>query len=112
MTNADFYTYRVLWSEEDNEFVGLCAEFPSLSHLAPDRHAALDGIVQLVQDVLQDMESSEETPPQPLTQRKYSGELRLRMPPAMHQKLALEAAEGKTSLNAVIVRRLAFPVDY
>jgi hypothetical protein len=27
----DRYTYRVTWSEDDNEYVGLCAEFPSLS---------------------------------------------------------------------------------
>lgn len=25
------YTYRVKWSVEDNGYVGLCAEFPSLS---------------------------------------------------------------------------------
>ncbi|ENU41348.1 hypothetical protein F985_04021 [Acinetobacter seifertii] len=25
------YTYRVKWSAEDNGYVGLCAEFPSLS---------------------------------------------------------------------------------
>ncbi|GFO77217.1 antitoxin [Bathymodiolus platifrons methanotrophic gill symbiont] len=28
------YTYRVTWSEEDGEFLGLCSEFPSLSWLA------------------------------------------------------------------------------
>lgn len=27
----DRYTYRVTGSEDDNEYVGLCAEFPSLS---------------------------------------------------------------------------------
>jgi predicted HicB family RNase H-like nuclease len=107
MDRADLYTYRVLWSSEDDEFVGLVAEFPSLSHLATERHAALEGIVGLVREVLQDMETSGEVPPEPLAQKQYSGELRLRMPPAMHKKLALEAAEEKTSLNAVIVRRLA-----
>jgi len=30
----DRYTYRVIWSEEDCEHVGLCAEFPSLSWMA------------------------------------------------------------------------------
>ena len=30
----DKYTYRVTWSEEDQEYVGLCLEFPSLSWLA------------------------------------------------------------------------------
>ena len=37
----DRYTYRVTWSEEDNEYVGLCAEFPSLSWLAANPEAAL-----------------------------------------------------------------------
>ena len=27
----DRYTYRVTWAEEDEEYVGLCAEFPNLS---------------------------------------------------------------------------------
>ena len=30
----DHFTYRVTWSPEDGEHVGLCAEFPSLSWLA------------------------------------------------------------------------------
>jgi hypothetical protein len=29
MLENDRYTYRVTWSEEDEEYVGLCAEFPS-----------------------------------------------------------------------------------
>jgi hypothetical protein len=32
--NLDHYTYRVTWSPEDNEHVGQCVEFPSLSWLA------------------------------------------------------------------------------
>ena len=61
---ASYYTYRVLWSEEDQEFVGLCAEFPSLSWLDEDQHAAFDGIVQLVSECLGDTESLEEPPEQ------------------------------------------------
>ena len=30
---SDKYTYRVTWSEADGEFVGLCAEFPSLNRI-------------------------------------------------------------------------------
>ena len=32
--SVDHYTYRVSWSAEDGEHVGLCAEFPSPSWLA------------------------------------------------------------------------------
>jgi len=51
----DKYTYRVTWSEDDNEYVGLCAEFPSLSWLADTPEKALKGIRKLVADVLSDM---------------------------------------------------------
>ena len=42
--NARHYTYRVTWSEEDGEFVGLCAEFPGLSWLADSMEGALKGL--------------------------------------------------------------------
>ncbi|WP_297794699.1 hypothetical protein [Mycobacterium sp.] len=48
----DHYTYRVEWSPEDNEWVGLCPELPSLSWLEPDKAKALAGIERLVQNVV------------------------------------------------------------
>lgn len=48
----DTYTYRVEWSDADNEWVGLCAELPSLSWLDPDKAKALAGIERLVGDVV------------------------------------------------------------
>ena len=106
MDIVDRYTYRVIWSEDDKEFVGLCAEFPSLSWLSAEREAALRGIVQLVRDTVADLDAGEEAP-LPLTDRPYSGELRIRIPPAIHQRLALEAAERGTSLNKIIVQKLS-----
>ena len=46
----DRYTYRVTWSAEDGEYVGLCAEFPSLSWLASTPEGALKGIRNTVAD--------------------------------------------------------------
>ena len=39
----DHYTYRVTWSADDEEYVGLCAEFPSLSWLGPTQEEAFAG---------------------------------------------------------------------
>lgn len=55
---ADKYTFRVMWSEEDDEFIGLCTEFPSLSWLAASPESALKGIRSVVQKCLKDLESS------------------------------------------------------
>ena len=55
----DYYTYRVTWSDNDNEYVGLCAEFPSLSWLAASPEAALKGMRKVVADVVKDMKKME-----------------------------------------------------
>ena len=67
------YTYRVLWSEEGQEYVGLCVEFPSLSWLALPPEEALEGIRQLAADVVADMQANGETPPTSLSTERYSG---------------------------------------
>lgn len=46
---------HVIWSSEDQEFIGLCDEFPSLSWLEPTWEAALNGIKKLVAEVREDM---------------------------------------------------------
>ena len=63
---TDRYTYRVAWSAEDAEYVGLCAEFPSLSWLAPTSDDALLGIRRLVAECVADMRAAGETPPLPI----------------------------------------------
>ena len=57
MANFERYTYRVIWSEEDQEFVALCAEFPSLSYLHEGQEQAFQGIRELVEQVVEDLES-------------------------------------------------------
>lgn len=107
MDTVNRYTYRVVWSEEDQEFAGLCAEFPSLSHLEKAQPQALAGIVELVRGVVADMADSGESPPVPLSDREYSGELRVRMPPGLHRRLAMRAAEEKTSINRLILEQIS-----
>lgn len=51
------FTYRVTWSAEDGEFLATCAEFPSLSWLAPSQIEALQGLENLLREVLADMRS-------------------------------------------------------
>lgn len=107
MLKNDRYTYRVTWSEEDNEYVGLCAEFPSLSWLEPAPEAALRGIRQVVAEVVADLEANGEDTPEPLAIKKYSGRFMLRIPPELHRRLTIEAAEAGISLNRLASERLS-----
>mgnify|MGYP000854734255 CR=1 FL=1 len=107
MLKDDRYTYRVTWSEEDGEYVGLCAEFPSLSWLAPEPEAALRGIRQAVADVVVDLQKNGEPVPEPIAAIKFSGRFMVRIPPELHRQLALEAAEAGISLNRLASDKLS-----
>ena len=104
---SDHYTYRITWSVEDGEHVGLCAEFPSLSWLAPTPDQALSGIRRLVSTCIEDMQSTGEKEPEPIADRAYSGRFVVRIPPEAHRALAVEAAEQGVSLNRLASTRLA-----
>lgn len=104
---AKFYTYRVIWSEEDEEFVGLCAELPSLSWLDEDQQSAFSGIVELVQSCINDLASQDEPIPTPLSKKQYSGKFMVRIPPEQHRQLAIQAAEQGVSLNRLASSKLA-----
>lgn len=105
--NIKHYTYRVTWSPEDGEHVGLCSEFPSLSWLAKTPEAALKGIQKLVAGVVADMQANGEQVPEALAEKTYSGEFRVRIPPLVHRNLALMAAEQGVSLNRLASAKLA-----
>lgn len=48
----DEYTYKVEWSDADNQWIGLCPELPSLFWLDPNESKALSGIERLVRNVV------------------------------------------------------------
>lgn len=106
-SHAEKYTYRVTWSEEDEEFVGLCAEFPSLSWLSDNQIEAIKGIRQLVDETCADITSEGEDLPEPISLRHYSGRFQARINPHVHRKLALRAAEEGRSLNSLVSSLLA-----
>ena len=103
----DHYTYRVTWSVDDQEYVGLCAEFPSLSWLASSPEAALRGIRGIVAEVVEDMNEGGESIPEPLASRKFSGKFMVRVPPEVHRELAIKAAEAGVSINRLATVKLA-----
>jgi|SRR5208283_772212 len=103
----DHYTYRVTWSAEDNEHVGLCAEFPGLSWLAKTPDAALKGIRKVVAEVIEDMKKTGEPIPEPIATRRYSGKFVVRVTSETHRCLAIQSAETGVSLNRLVAAKLS-----
>ena len=109
MLKNDHYTYRVTWSPEpeDEEYVGLCAEFPSLSWLAKTPESALRGIRKTVAEVVADMKKTGEIVPEPIANHQYSGKFVVRVTPETHKALAIAAAEHGVSLNRLASSKLS-----
>lgn len=100
------YRYTVTWSPEDDAFVATVAEFPGLSSVEDSQIEALQGLQALLSDVISDMQDSGEEVPLPLVDRSYSGRVNLRMTPAEHRRLTIEAKDSGKSLNSFARDRL------
>ncbi len=103
----DHYTYRVTWSEDDNEYVGLCTEFPSLSWMDRTPETALQGIRKVVADVVRDMQENGERVPEAIACKRYSGKFMVRVLPETHRNLAIHAAESGVNLNRLASSKLS-----
>ncbi len=103
----DHYTYRVTWSQEDGEYVGLCAEFSGLSWLAKTPEGALKGIRKVVAGVIEDMKKTKEVIPEPIANRHYSGKFVVRVTPETHRALSIRSAEAGVSLNRLVAAKLS-----
>ena|SRR5512137_846509 len=106
VTKRDLYTYRVMWSDEDKEYVGLCAEFPSLSWLAGSPEEALRGIREVVAESVADMKANGESVTEPIALKRFSGTFTVRVTPEVHRLIAIQAAESKVSINRYVCGRL------
>lgn len=106
-TKIDRYTFQTFWSEEDGEFVATVLEFPSISWLAASRTEAEAGLTDLLSEIVEDMSSNNETIPEPLGERRYSGKFNVRTSPSLHRELVIRAAAEGISLNALVNQCLA-----
>ncbi len=85
----------------------MCAEFPSLSWLAPTPEKALSGIRRVVAEVVEEMKASGEVVPDALSEKTYSGRFMVRIPSMVHRTLATQAAEQGISINRLVSAKLA-----
>ena len=107
MINPEHYTYRVIWSAEDAEFVAFVRNSRVCPWLAEGQQDALNGIVDLVRSVIVDMAEEGEGIPEPISHRHYSGRFQVRIPPETASLLAMQAAEENVSLNRYVSAKLA-----
>ena len=68
---ADKYTYRLLWDEDKERYLGVCSEFPDLAYEATSTGDALSGIQRRVAEELADLAKHRKPHPAPLAVRRF-----------------------------------------
>lgn len=96
---ADRYAKVVEWSDEDGCYVG---RVPALGYggvHGPDREAVFEEICRVAEEIVaihaEDGRALPSTAP-----RRYSGKFVLRIPPGLHEAIALRAERTGQSLNS------------
>lgn len=69
--SAEKYTYRLLWDEAKERYLGVCSEFPDLKYEATSTNDALAGIQNRVSEEIESFARQRKTIPAPLAIRRY-----------------------------------------
>lgn len=101
------YTYRAEWDPERCEYFAHCLEFPGRYAQAFTAHEAVAAMEAVVAEALAEMAEFGETPPDSLSDHRYSGRFLVRTSRAQHAKLTVEAAEERVSFNQWVAYKLA-----
>ncbi len=101
------YTYRAEWDPESLGYRSVCLEFPGHFAAAFTAHEAVAAMERLVEQLLAERAEFGESPPNSLTDHRYSGRFMVRTSRAMHSKLMVEATEQGVSFNQWVACTLA-----
>jgi len=93
------YSTSIHWSEEDQEFVATCTEFPYLSGIGETKEEALNILNEAVEVGIEMLEEDNEPVPLPIAIPECSGQIRLRMAKSLHKSLKEQAEIEGISLN-------------
>ena len=84
------YTYRAEWDPERREYFARCLEFPGLGAEAFTAHEAIAALETVVTEALAEMAEFGQTPPDSLTDHRYSGRFLVRTSRMLHARLMVE----------------------
>lgn len=108
MYHYNDYTYRVVWSEDRQEFIGRCIEFPELFSSGSNANETTNKIQELVEIRLLELSSRIDKIPVPYDKREYSGEIQLNIPSKLHKRLVMEAAKSGINISSLIETKLSY----
>lgn len=105
----DLYAYTIVTTKGKfgKEYLGKVVELPKIRAYGRSLEEALQNVKNETIKYLKKCEVEQIAVPIPLSERRYSGFITVRMTPEIHRELSYEAAIRDVSLNSLIVSRIS-----
>ena len=101
------YSFNLRYSEEDAGYIAVCPEFPGLSAFGESPEEAIEE-AKVALELFIDTYKEENKPlPEPNVTKEHSGQIRIRLPKSLHQRLAMQAEEEGTSINTLMIQYIS-----
>jgi len=97
------YSFNIIWSAEDEEYVATCPAFPGLSALGETEAEALAEAKVALGLFIKTCQEGGIPLPEPEIAQEYSGQFRVRLPKSLHREAAQLAALDGISLNQLVI---------
>ncbi len=101
------YSINLMWSDEDDCYIATIPELPGLSSHGETTEEALEQAKLAAKGYIEILAEDGDPIPEPLKVKNYSGNLRVRLPKSLHEKLAKEAEREGVSLNSLFINLLS-----
>lgn len=98
------YSFNIRFSPEDEGYIATSPEFPGLSAYGETEDEALKEARVALEGFIESYRDSNKDLPEPIQVKKFSGQLRLRLPKSLHGKLSEIADREGISLNTLLIQ--------
>ena len=103
------FRYRIFaeWNETDGVYVARIPAFPGLAAHGDTPEEATREAREAALGMLEVLAEDGHEPPQPDARGAFSGQIRLRIPPSLHEMISREAEAEGVSMNQEIIALLS-----
>jgi|GEM_PF-709861 len=101
------YSFNLRYSEDDEGYIAVSPEFPGLSAFGETPEEAIAEAKVALVLFIETYQEENKPLPEPNVAKEYSGQIRIRLPKSLHQRLSMQAEEEGTSINTLMIQYIS-----
>ena len=108
--SSDNYLKIIEWSDEDSCYIGTSPGLFIGGIHGDDQQQLFQELCEVVEETIQLFEATGKPLPAATTNKTYSGKISLRIPPELHRRISVRAAQTGESVNRFVQHRLELAI--